>query len=207
MKKLLIVIPVCLALQLSGQTQALQQLQLDIEKLAQLKMQLQNMYKGYAILANGYSNIKNQSLANFVLHKDYIEALSTISPAVRNDPAINESLQLFTQIQSGYDAAYKKIRSYGVFNAGEIDFFCNGCAKILSSSNQNIDEMKLVLTPNKLQMNEADRLEMLESLRSDLEKQLSQLRNFTAQADQIQIQRTKNKKDNQFLRNQFGIAR
>jgi hypothetical protein len=206
LKKTFLILLVCLSLKGTCQTQALKQLQLDIEKLAQLKMQLQNMYKGYAILANGYSNIKNQSLANYVLHKDFIDALSMISPAVRNDPAVNECLLLFTQVQDEYSTAYKKVKSYNVFNTKEIDFFCKAYAKILSESNTKLDALQMVLTPNKLQMNEAERIEILASLARDLDKQLAQLRNFTTQTNQLYLLRTKSKKDNQFLRYQYGLS-
>jgi hypothetical protein len=115
------------------------------------------MYKGYAILANGYSNIKNQSLANYVLHKDFIDALSMISPAVKNDPAVNEcTVIIYASSRSEYNAAYKKVKSYNVFNTKEIDFFCKAYAKIFPKAIPNWMHCKWCLTPNKLQMNEAE---------------------------------------------------
>jgi hypothetical protein len=39
-----------------------------------------------------------------------------------------------------------------------------------------------------------------------LDKQLAQLRNFTTQTNQLYLLRTKSKKDNQFLRYQYGLS-
>ena len=51
------------------QAQELEELALDIEKLAQFKQILSDMKKGYTILSGGYNTIKNLSQGNFNLHK------------------------------------------------------------------------------------------------------------------------------------------
>ncbi|MES2329658.1 MAG: TerB family tellurite resistance protein [Bacteroidota bacterium] len=207
MKTLIIIISLCFSLSGTAQTQALKQLQLDIEKLAQLKMQLQYMYKGYSILANGYTNIKNQSLANFVLHKDFIDALSMISPAVKNDPAVRDILTMQAGIVSECNAAYKKVMQYGVFNASEIRSFTKAYAKILSESNSQVDALQIVLTPNKLQMNETERLEAIEKIKESVEEKLAAIRSLSVRANTLASFRMRSKKDNEFLRNQYGIVK
>ena len=87
MKQILITLSVVL-LQFSsagvkGQAQEAAQLILNYEKLKQLEEILDNMYKGYAILSNGYNRIKNIAEGNYNLHQVFLDALFMINPSVR----------------------------------------------------------------------------------------------------------------------------
>jgi hypothetical protein len=54
-----------------AQTQDVQQLILDIEKLTQFKAILSDMQTGYTILTQGYGAVKDISEGNFNLHSAY----------------------------------------------------------------------------------------------------------------------------------------
>jgi hypothetical protein len=207
MKKFLTIITLYFSITGGAQTQSLQQLQLDIEKLAQLKMMLSNMYSGYNMLISSYNNIKDQSLANFNLHKNFLDGLLTISPAVRNDPAINEIFSIQAQIISAYNDTYQKINRTGVFNAGELDYFNKGYAKINKQTDQNLADLQLLIAPDKLQMNEAERLSAIQRIHTDMETQLSAIRSFTKKVNTLSAMRLQMKKENETIRNSFGIQK
>jgi hypothetical protein len=189
------------------QTQALEQLQLNIEKLAQFKLMLTNMYNTYSILNNGYNNIKNISLDNFKLHKGFIDALSSISPAVKKSVAIAEILQTQALIAKEYRDTYNKVIAAKLFTPAEIRELENAYTNILSKTSRNLDALQKIITPNQLQMSEAERLDFLHSLSLDMEKQLLQLRTFTKQATTLVQFRNRSKKDGELLRNSYGIAK
>lgn len=190
-----------------SQTQALEQLQLNIEKLAQFKLMLTNMYNTYSILNNGYNNIKNISLDNFKLHKGFIDALSSISPAVKNSVAIADILQTQALIAKEYRDTYNKVIAAKLFTPAEIRELENAYTNILSKTSRNLDALQKIITPNQLQMSESERLDFLHSLAVDMEIQLSQLRTFTKQATTLVQFRTRSKKDGELLRNSYGIAK
>jgi hypothetical protein len=190
-----------------AQTQALRQLQLDIEKLAQLKIMLNSMYSEYATLASGYNNIKSQATETFSLHKHYIDALSVVSPAVRNAPAIASILSVQAQIVREYKTTYNGVVSSGVFTKAEINDLTDACSEIIGNSSVDLDALQQVITTGKLQMSDPDRLLIIESLGEDMEKQLAALRNFTSQANKIVALRLRNKRENNLLRNTYGIAK
>src|SRR5882672_6143961 len=84
MKKLVIAIAaVFISLQAFPQSQEAQQLLLNWEKLTQLKKILNDMYSGYKIVYKGYTTIKDISEGSFTLHKDFLDGLLQVSPAVR----------------------------------------------------------------------------------------------------------------------------
>ena len=84
MKKLLIILSFCCLSQSSfSQEQEVQQLLLNLEKLSQFKKILQNMYDGWKVINKGYTTIKDISSGNFNLHKNFLDVLMEVSPAVK----------------------------------------------------------------------------------------------------------------------------
>lgn len=191
----------------NAQSQALQQLRLDIEKLAQLKTMLSNMYSGYSILANGYDNIRTQAQSGFNLHKNFIDQLSAVSPAVKNSSMIVSILSMQAEIGQEYRTTLNTIRQTGVFTARELNELTSAYNNIIAKTAQNLDALGQVTTAGRMQMSEADRIFFLETLVSDMEKQLGQLRNFTTQAKRTAAIRARLKKENEQLRSQYGIAK
>ncbi|HXB45258.1 MAG TPA: hypothetical protein VNV85_14430, partial [Puia sp.] len=61
MKKLLIMLLLLVSANIKAQSYELERLILDIQKLAQLKNILSDLYKGYEILNTGYNTIKSIS--------------------------------------------------------------------------------------------------------------------------------------------------
>src|ERR1700737_433815 len=102
--------------------QLTEQLVLDIEKLADLKNILSDMYKGYQILDKGYSEIKNIAQGNFNLHKVFLDGLLAVSPVVKNYSRVAEIIQMEFPLVSEYKAAYKKFRADGHFTPQELDY-------------------------------------------------------------------------------------
>lgn len=70
MKKIVIIFCLCsfLGNMAHGQVEEAKSLALNLAKLEQLRKILDNMYKGYQILTEGYQTIKNISEGNFKLH-------------------------------------------------------------------------------------------------------------------------------------------
>jgi hypothetical protein len=80
---LLLLVMLFLPFRSAAQYQEMQQLLLNIEKLAQFKQILSDMKKGYEILSGGYKAVKDMTKGNFSLHKTFLDALMQVSPAVK----------------------------------------------------------------------------------------------------------------------------
>lgn len=205
MKLYLLFILLSVQLSVTAQTQALKQLQLNIEKLAQFKMMLQGMQSQYAMLQNQYSNIKNQATGSLALHRDFIERLSSISPKVRNAGAVVRILSLQQTIIAEYRTVSNIIKGNRSLQPSELLQLQNALSNVLSAVSRNIDALTLVLSPGKLQMTDPDRLEFLNTLTTDMERQLAHIRNFTSQAQQVLQLRDRLQQESQTLRKQFAI--
>src|SRR5690606_24071312 len=100
-------------LSVKAQSKEIQQLMLNYEKLTQLKNILTDMKKGYQVVSNGYTAIKDISEGNFNLHDAFIEGLLSVSPAIKNYKRVPDIIQYQKYIIREYKNAYKNFKLSG----------------------------------------------------------------------------------------------
>lgn len=122
---LLIVLSACITTSLSAQSQEVQQLLLNVEKLAQFKQILSDMKKGYEVISTGYSTIKNLSQGNFNLHKTFLDGLMMVSPSVKKYTRIADIMNNQLMIVKEYKNAFNRFKQDGNFNPNEIVYLGN----------------------------------------------------------------------------------
>ena len=98
MKKIMLILLIGINLRCYSQSQEVQQLLLNWEKLTQFKAILKDMKAGYQIIHKGYTSIRDISSGNFNLHKDFLEALMEVSPAVKEYKRIADIINYQLQI-------------------------------------------------------------------------------------------------------------
>src|SRR6218665_2577336 len=90
-----------------AQSFEVQQLLLNVEKLAQFKQILADLKKGYEIVSKGYTTIRDISQGNFKLHDLFLDALLQVSPTVRKYKKITDIIVMQIQLVKEYKAAWK----------------------------------------------------------------------------------------------------
>src|SRR5688572_31632250 len=106
-----------------GQSQEVQQLLLNWEKLAQLKKILNDMYTGYKIVHQGYTTIRDISQGDFTLHKDFLDGLLEVSPVVKKYKRIADIISYQLRIVKGYKTAFDQFNLSKSFTTEEIEYF------------------------------------------------------------------------------------
>jgi len=92
MKKIIIAISLCICfISSNAQSDEVQQLLLNVEKLAQFKKILKNMKDAYTIIFKGYTAVKDLSQGNFTLHKTFLDGLMEVSRAVKKSKRNKEN--------------------------------------------------------------------------------------------------------------------
>src|SRR3954466_5457804 len=92
------------------QTQEATQLLLNYEKLKQLEEILDNMYKGYRILTQGYDRIKGIAEGNYKLHQVFLDGLLAVSPTVRKYKRIPQIIAYQQILVKEYKRAHSRFR-------------------------------------------------------------------------------------------------
>jgi hypothetical protein len=183
----------------SAQSQDLQQLVLDIEKLTQLKAILSDMQTGYTILTQGYGEVKTLSEGNFNLHSAFLNSLEQISPTVRKYGRIADIIADQASIVSEYKAAWKAFSSSGRFSAAELVYMNGVFSQLLNQSADNLTSLANVITVGTLRMSDADRLSAIDHIYDDTQNKLVFLRHFNNEVQLLELQREKEQNDVQTL--------
>lgn len=188
-----------------GQSQEAKQLMLNVEKLAQLKLMLSHMKKGYDILHKGYTSIKNISEGNFSLHKDFLDGLLQVSPAVKKYAKIADIIQFQLKIVKESKAALAEFKGNKQFSLAELEYMANVFGNVLKESLKKLDELAMVITANKLRMSDDERLKAIDAIHDEVIEQYTFLNEFNNGTAILSLQREKEKMDIDLMRRIHGI--
>ncbi len=174
---------------ISAQSQEAQQLLLDWEKLMQFKKILQDMKDGYQIMHKGYTTIRDISSGNFNLHKNFLDALMDVSPAVRQYKRIADIINYQLLIVKQYKAAFNHFKEDKNFTVQEIDYIGKVYANLFNESVKNLDELAMVITAGKLRMSDDERMQAIDKIYASIEDQFSFLQDFNSSTSYLSLQR------------------
>ncbi|MBN8856672.1 MAG: hypothetical protein BGO55_06220 [Sphingobacteriales bacterium 50-39] len=211
MKKWYLVLTVMLTLSLpsvKGQSiaQLTTQLILDIQKLSELKVILQDMYKSYQIIDKGYTDIKNIAEGNFNLHKLFLDGLLAVSPTVRNYQKVVDIINTQQQIVKEYKSASKVFKSGNIFSSQELDYIGKVYSNLFNLGLKDLDELAMVMTDSELRMSDAERLSAIDRINKDMQDKLSFLRRFNNNTSVQALQRAREQNDIGTMRSLYGIT-
>lgn len=209
MKKLCILLLLLLATttnKVQAQEQEIQQLLLNIGKLAQFKQILKDLKKGYEIIYKGYTTIKGISEGNFKLHQVFLDGLWQVSPAVKKYKRVKDIINYQLLLVKEYKLAYNRFRKDDNFTPEEINYLGSVYEQLFKQSLTHLDELTVVVTANKLRMSDEERLGAIDQIYSHMQDKLLFLREFNNSTTLLAIQRAHQRNNNQTLENLYGIA-
>ena len=156
----------------------IQQLLLDVQKLAQLKQILSAMYSEYTMLQQGYEQIKGLSQGTFSLHEAFLDGLLVVNPAVSSYPKVADIITKEASLIGDYQAASGYFRGSGTFTPQELDGFSTNYGIFLQRGAKDVDELTMVMTDGQLRMSDAERLSAIDRIDADMTRQLSLMHSF-----------------------------
>ena len=196
MKKwVLIILIIAFGSKSFGQSQEVQQLLLNWEKLTQLKKILNDMYTGYKIVHKGYTTIRDISQGDFTLHKDFLDGLLEVSPAVKKYKRIADIISYQLRIVKGYKTALDQFKLSKYFTTEEIAYLGKVYTNLLKESLKCLDELAMVITAGKLRMSDDERLQAIDRIYITIVGQFSFLQDFNNSTAVLSVQREKYQQD------------
>jgi hypothetical protein len=178
-----------------AQSQEVQQLLLNVEKLNQLKNILADMKKGYQIVSSGYSAVKNVTQGNFSMHEVFLDGLLVVNPEIKRYYRVKDIIDNQKAILTEYKSAFKRFKASGNFTDREINYFGNVYRQLFNQSLNNLDDLTTIITSSKLRMSDDERLHAIDRVFEDTRDKLLFLRHFNRQTSILNLQRTKEKSD------------
>lgn len=190
----------------TAQKHEIQQLLLNVQKLAQFKQILKDLKKGYEIVYKGYSTIKDLSEGNFNLHKTFLDALLEVSPAVKKYKRVSDIINYQIIILKEYKSAYNRFKEDENFSLEEIEYLGRIYDNLFEQNLHNLDDLSTIITANKLRMTDDERLKAIDRIFEDMEEKLLFLRNFNKNTTVLALQRAKEQNDVATMQRIYGIT-
>lgn len=187
-------------MQLFAQSQELQQLRLDMEKLVQFKAMLAEMKSGYQSMVKGYGLIIKGAADNYDLHSRHLQSLLDVSESVKRDPTLLRIQSNQTRIAVSYRTLLSKYQSSGLFSTHEIAEIAKGFQPILETCQADLALMSEVLGSGKLRMTDAERLSVLAKVDQSVSRQQARFNQRQQELDQQLAMRRQSVKDREDIR-------
>ena len=162
----------------NAQATELAQLALNIEKLTQLKSILQDMYKGYEILSDGYNKVKDVASGNFKLHEVFLDGLYIVSPEVKKYRRVGDIISCQLAILKEGKVAWINFGSATVFQKSYREYISRVFSNLYDASLRNLSELTMVITSGSLRMSDDERLNAIDRIYADVQGKLTFLRLF-----------------------------
>ena len=194
-----------LRFQLFGQTQEMEQLKLNLEKLAQFKLILSQMKQGYQTLQNGYNTVSDAAKGNFNLHKKYLDGLLVVSPSVKQSPA----LEVIASDQGAtiklFQTAMQQFQMSGLFSARELTELSNQYRYSNQRVSDALNALALVTSSGKLRMSDSERLQAMDTIQKEIAGQFTAVKLIINEYTKVQALRNQLKKDTDALKRLNGL--
>lgn len=191
---------------LQAQSQEAVQLVLNYEKLLQLEEILDNMYKGYKILSDGYNAIKNIAEGNFNLHQIFLNGLYAVNPAVKNYARVADIVTYQQLLVKRYKKAYTVFVNNKHLTTSELKYIEKVYSTLIDESLRNLDELLMVVTASKLRMSDEERLKSIDRIYCDIEDKVVFLTDFNNSTQLLLMQRQAAKYDVNNLRKLYEVT-
>ncbi len=195
----------CFYIAAFSQQQELEQLKVNLEKLAQMRAMLQHMQNGYATVSNGYQQLTGLAKGNFDLHKNYLDQLLQVAPQVRQYPAVQTILGKQSAVVTESATAYAIYLKSALFSANELLDTKNQFADFKLRMGKKLAQLELVLTPGSLRMSDQERMGAIDRIDKDVGEVLGSLRTLVKEQAAVMAARGQQKKDNAAMRAWYGF--
>jgi len=182
-----------------AQQYEVQQLLLDVEKLAQFKSILSDMQQGYSVLTEGYDQVKTLSQGNFNLHQVFLDGLLSVNPEIKKYQRVADIIAGEASIVSEYKSAFDRFKRSGSFSLNELDYLATVYSRLTSGALQNLNDLASVITASKMRMGDNERLSAIDNIYNDTSDKLQFLRSFNRKTSILQLQRAKEQDEVQTL--------
>jgi hypothetical protein len=166
----------------TGQSVEVQQLLLNVEKLAQLRSMLEDAKKGYEMVYRSYSTVQNIAAGNFQLHDTFLYRLLQVSPAVREYKRVGHIIALQRQVLLDCRRAGAEVVLSKGWSKAEMGYIENVYAALLSRCSKTMEGLRLVLSPGVLRLGDGDRLAAIDALWKEMGEHARFLRHFNGEA-------------------------
>jgi hypothetical protein len=187
--------------------EAIMAVDLGVQKAQTQTIYLQDAQKA---LENIMQQLHLTDITNWVqqqkdLYSEYYQELWQIKNAISAYDKVVSMIDKQAQLIKDYQQAYGSIRQDSHFTAQEINYIGSVYSGILNQSVENLNQLYLVINALVTQMDDGDRLHIIDGAAARIDQNYSDLHQFTQQNVLLSMQRAKDQNDLDQVKSLYGI--
>lgn len=182
---------------------------LKIQRLQNKTIWLQNAQK---TLENQMSKLKLDDIKDWVekqrkLYDDYFQELWKVKSALTYYQRVKDIIERQVAMVNEYKGAWALFKQDKNFTKEELDYMYNIYTGMMDESVKGIDQLFLVVNAFATQMTDAKRLEIINTVSDNLEKQFLDIKDFNNQNKMLSLQRASEKGDIEYVKRLYGLSK
>lgn len=180
---------------------------LKIQRLQNKTIWLQNAQKA---LENKMSQLKLDEIKDWVekqrkLYDDYFQELWKVKTALTYYQRVKDIIQRQVGMVNEYKAAWALLKQDKNFTKQELDYMSGIYQGLINESLKNVDQLFLVVNAFVTQMSDGKRLEIINAVSENLDKQAVDLKQFNNQNKAISLQRSAERGEIEYSKRLYGL--
>jgi hypothetical protein len=180
---------------------------LAIQQIQNETIVLQNAEKA---ITNTMSELQLGDITDWVqkqkdLYEDYYKELATVKDLISGYDKLKALVQMQTNIVSQYQSSYALFKKDKHFTAAELAYMANVYAGIVDQSLKNLDQALLVVSSLETSMTDAQRMNIINSASSGMQKNYDDLKRFNNQNINLSLQRGATAGDIETVKELYGL--
>lgn len=190
-----------------GIAKVIRAIDLKIQRLQTKTIWLQNAQKE---MENTMSKLKLDEITGWIekqreLYKDYFEELQKVKSVLTYYHQVKDITALQLAIIKEYRRSIEGIKSDAHFSPEETASMLRVYSGIIDESMQHLDALSLVINAFTTRMTDEKRMEIIEGVRTALQKNYDDLRTFSGGNIRLSLARAKDQKEISVIKNLYGL--
>lgn len=140
-----------------------------LQQIAALKVYIDYAKKGYNIVSSCVNTIRDIKKGDLSLHNSFFNSLKTINPKIGRYAKVADIISYQVRIIKLVRQTLQSIKEANQFSVEEINYWKKVLDALLDDCVQSISELLDVITPDKLQMTDDERLARIDKLYLDMQ--------------------------------------
>ncbi|HSZ85840.1 MAG TPA: hypothetical protein VK787_07400 [Puia sp.] len=191
----------------AGVTKVIKAIDLKIQRLQTQTIWLQNVQKE---IENVMTKLKLDEISDWVqkqkdLYQEYYNELWQVKQVISDYDKVKNIISLQTKIIKEYNSAYSLFKQDKNFSASEISWMYNVYSGIINESLKNVEQALLVVNALVTQMSDGERMKIIDSANSGMQKNYNDLKQFNSQNIQLSLQRGEENNDVGSVKALYGL--
>jgi hypothetical protein len=176
-----------------------------LQQIAALQAYIKVAEKGYTIAEQGLQTIGQIKNGEFTLHSAFYSSLKAVSPAVANMAEVAEIIGLEASIIEQFSHKLIGYRQSAWLQPAEVSYITLVYTGLVNNGLELITALANLTTDGQLSMTDGERINRIQQMDTDMQRQYRLAQAFTHQTDLLTIQRQQEGNDIETLKGIYGI--